>query len=135
MFPSGPRVSPELPLPLQFPAVVHARVVDRARVEVVVRHLDLEADRERRLLTRDGNPIALTSAQFDLLCLFMEHPGRVYTRGEILRDVFDTQFEGYQRTVDVHIKNIRKALESDQANPRYIQTVWGVGYRMAEGTQ
>jgi DNA-binding response OmpR family regulator len=101
----------------------------------VVRHLDLEADTEKRLLTRDGTPVVLTSAQFDLLCLLMQHPGRVFTRAEILRDVFDTQFEGYERTIDVHIKNIRRAIESDPAEPRYLQTVWGVGYRMAEETE
>ena len=54
------------------------------------------------------------------------------TRAEILQSVFQTNFEGYERTVDVHIKNIRKALEPDPSRPVYIQTVWGVGYRMAE---
>ncbi len=98
----------------------------------VVSHLDLRLDPEKRTLTRSGEPVHLTSFQFDILSHMLRNPGRVFTRMDLLSAAGGDAYEGYERTVDVHIKNIRKALEPDPSRLRYIQTVWGVGYRMAE---
>jgi DNA-binding response OmpR family regulator len=92
----------------------------------------LEVDREKRTLRRDGTSIRLTSLQFDLLVRLVEYPGRVFTRAQLLEALQDHAYEGYERTIDVHIKNLRKAIEPDPADPRYILTVWGVGYKMSE---
>ncbi len=92
----------------------------------------LVLDREKRFLSRDGKPIDLTGAQFDILAHMMNHPGRVFTRMQLLEVVQDQAFEGYERTIDVHIKNIRKVLEPDPSHPVLILTVWGVGYKLAE---
>ncbi len=89
-------------------------------------------DREKRTVQRDGAAVQLTSAQFDLLIRFMEYPGRVFTRSQLLEALQDHAFEGYERTIDVHVKNLRKALEPDPSKPQYIRTVWGVGYKMSE---
>jgi DNA-binding response OmpR family regulator len=93
---------------------------------------DLVLDPLRRSASRGGMALDLTTVQFDILHGFMRHPGRVFTRNEILEFFQDHAWEGYDRTIDVHIKNIRKALEPDRDDPRYIQTVRGVGYRLAE---
>jgi DNA-binding winged helix-turn-helix (wHTH) protein len=76
--------------------------------------------------------VELTTAQFDILAFLMRRPGRVYSRIEILEGAGGLQYEGYERTLDVHVKNIRKALGDDGARPRYIGTVRGVGYKMIE---
>ena len=98
----------------------------------VLRVRDLVMDTEKRLVTRSGKETVLTSVQFDLLQTMMKRPGRVYTRMELLETFQDMGFEGYERTIDVHIKNIRRAVEPDPGNPEYVLTVWGVGYKMAE---
>lgn len=89
-------------------------------------------DREKRTVLRDGRKVELTGAQFDILARMMEYPGKVFTRMQLLESVQDHAFEGYERTIDVHIKNIRKAIETDPAQPVFILTVWGVGYKLAE---
>lgn len=93
---------------------------------------DIELDPEKMLVKRGGNPVDLTTAQFKILETLMRSPGRVFSRMDLLKSFQETAFEGYERTVDVHIKNIRKALEPDPARPMYILTVWGVGYKFAE---
>lgn len=93
---------------------------------------DLRLDPGKRQLLRDGKEVKLTSVQFDLMAAFMKNPGRVYTRMDLLNVFQEDAYEGYERTIDVHIKNIRKALEPDPSHPRYIQTVWRVGYKLAE---
>lgn len=93
---------------------------------------DLVLDYERREVSREGGKLELTGAQFDILARMMEHPGRVFTRMQLLETLQDHPYEGYERTIDVHIKNIRKALEPNPSEPSYIHTVWGVGYKMAE---
>lgn len=94
---------------------------------------DLVLDPEKRMLLRNKTPIPLTSVQFDLLHTLLSHPGRVFTRMELLNSFQEDAYEGYERTIDVHIKNIRKVLEPEPSRPRYIQTVWRVGYKFAEG--
>lgn len=104
-------------------------------VSAVLAVLDIELDPERRTVTRSGASLDLTAVQFDILHGFMRHPGRVFGRTEILEFFQDHAWEGYERTIDVHIKNIRKALEPDREHPRYLQTVRGVGYRFSDETR
>ena len=94
----------------------------------------LRLDLEKRTVKREGEDVQLTGLQFDLLARMMKYPGKVFTRMQLLESVQEYGYEGYERTVDVHIKNIRKALEPNPAEPKYIQTVWGVGYKLSEET-
>ncbi|MBK9715027.1 MAG: response regulator transcription factor [Kouleothrix sp.] len=90
----------------------------------------LRLDRDRHVVTRDGQPIELTPTEFDLLRVLMEYPGHAFTRAELVEKGLGYAYEGLDRGVDSHIKNLRKKIEPDAANPIYIQTVYGVGYRM-----
>ena len=92
---------------------------------------DLTIDPEMRLVTRDSTPVELTTTEFDLLYVLAHTPGRVFSRMELLDRVQGEAFEGYERTIDVHIKNLRKKIEPDPRNPHYILTVYGAGYRSA----
>jgi len=78
---------------------------------------------------RNGNPLRLTSTEFKLLFTLAGSPDRVFTRSELVEKALGYQFEGYERSVDAHIKNIRRKLEDDSQNPVYIHTIYGVGYR------
>ena len=89
-------------------------------------------DRESHSVTVNDRPVHLTPPEFDLLALLMNTPGRVFTRLNLLEDLEGTSFEGVARTIDVHIRNLRTKIESDPANPRYIETVFGIGYRFVE---
>jgi len=91
----------------------------------------IHLDRESRLVTVDGNPATLTPSEFDLLYVLMSAPGRVYSRSELLLKLQGATFEGVERTIDVHIRNLRTKIESDPSNPKYIVTVFGVGYKFA----
>ncbi len=97
-----------------------------------VSHRGVELDAAKRTVAKAGRGIDLTSAQFDLLRILLSAPGRVFTRGELIPTLSGYEYEGYERTNDVHVKNLRKALEDDPSEPTLIQTVWGVGYRVAE---
>ena len=88
-------------------------------------------DLTRRMATVNGQLLDLTTMEFDLLAVFVEHPGQVFSRLQLLDRVQGTAYEGYERTIDVHIKNLRKKLGDDPLNPRYIETVRGVGYRFS----
>ncbi|MFO7848317.1 MAG: response regulator transcription factor [Spirochaetia bacterium] len=96
---------------------------------------DIELDRDRRRVTRSGKVVDLTGAQFDILSRMAAYPGRVFTRMQLLEALQDHAFEGYERTIDVHIKNIRKAIEPDPSRPKYLLTVWGVGYKIEEDSE
>ena len=93
---------------------------------------NVDLDLEKRTLLVGRSLIALTSVQFDLLATIMRKPGKVWSRQEILESTAGPAHEGYDRTIDAHIKNIRKALGDDTDKPRYIETVRGVGYRFME---
>ncbi len=93
---------------------------------------DLIIDVEKRNVTLQGNPVLLTAKEFDLLLHFVNHPGRVYTRMELLEQVWVYGFEGYEHTVNSHINRLRAKIEKDPARPRYILTVWGVGYKFSD---
>ena len=91
---------------------------------------DIAIDLERRQVTVAGRPADLTPTEFELLALLARHPGRVFTRLELLDRVQGYSFEGYERTVDAHVKNLRLKIEPDPKRPRYIVTVFGVGYKL-----
>ena len=93
---------------------------------------DVVIDVERRQVTVSDQPAELTPTEFDLLVVLARHPGRVFTRLELLDRVQGYAFEGYERTVDAHIKNLRQKIEPDPKQPHYLLTVYGVGYRFAE---
>lgn len=89
----------------------------------------LQLDRERHTLTIDQTPIELTPTEFALLTALMRNNGRPLTRSQLLDATQGDAYEGYERTIDAHIKNLRRKIEVDPANPQYILTVFGVGYK------
>lgn len=95
----------------------------------------LVLDFEKRKVTREGVTIDLTVKEFDLLALFARTPGRTYSRTDLLNLVWGYQFEGYEHTVNSHINRLRGKIETDPGHPRYLRTVWGVGYRFAEAAE
>ena len=97
----------------------------------VLRAADVTLDRETHTVEVNGQFVDLTPSEFDLLAALMSVPGRAYTRLELLDRIQGVAYEGYERTIDVHIKNLRAKLEPNSRNPRYVQTVYGVGYRFA----
>ena len=86
-------------------------------------------DMTQRAASLNGQPLDLTTMEFDLLALLVQHPGQVFTRLQLLEGTQDIAYEGYDRTIDVHIKNLRKKLGDDSQEPRFIETIRGVGYR------
>jgi len=92
----------------------------------------LELDLLRRQVFSDGKPVELTAKEFEVLAFLAAHPGRVYSREQIMRHLWNGDFFGEVRAADVHVQHIRKKIEPDAKNPRYVQTVRGVGYRFAE---
>jgi DNA-binding response OmpR family regulator len=113
-----------------------------ARVRAVLRRLEKQGegsdilrteniclDRAGRITTVGGQNVDLTPSEFDLLATLMAAPGRVFSRLELLDRLQGSAYEGYERTIDVHIRNLRAKIEPDPSNPRYIETVYGAGYR------
>lgn len=96
---------------------------------------DLVIDADKRKVTLSGKMIDLTAKEFDLLLQFAQHPGRVYTRSQLLDLVWGYAHAGYEHTVNSHINRLRGKIERDTSRPRYIVTVWGVGYSFAEEQQ
>ena len=92
----------------------------------------LEVDLFRRRVLAGGNPVELTAKEFEVLVLLASSPGRVYNREQIMRHLWNGDFFGEPRAADVHVQHIRSKIEPDPKNPRYVQTVRGMGYRFAE---
>ena len=92
----------------------------------------LKVDLFGRQVLADGELVELTAKEFDVLSLLASHPGRVYSREQIMRHLWNGEFFGEARAADVHIQHIRKKIEPDPKNPRYVQTVRGAGYRFAD---
>ena len=92
----------------------------------------LELDLLRRQVSAGGALVELTAKEFEVLALLAAHPGRVYSREQIMHHLWDGDFFGEARAADVHVQHIRKKIEPDPKNPRYVQTVRGMGYRFAE---
>lgn len=93
---------------------------------------DLVIDTNKRKASLKGVRLELTVKEFDLLCLLASHPGKTFTRKELLQEVWGVAFAGYEHTVTSHINRLRLKLESDLSHPSYILTAWGLGYRFAE---
>lgn len=93
---------------------------------------DLVIYLNKRKVLLENEPVELTAKEFDLLAQFASNPGRAYSRQELLDLVWGYQFDGYDHTVNSHINRLRNKIEKKAADPQYIKTVWGVGYRFAE---
>jgi DNA-binding response OmpR family regulator len=99
----------------------------------LLRARDLEVDLERREVRRAGVALELTAREFDLLAYLVRHPGQVFSRSQLLDRVWGTTHEAFEHAVSSHINRLRAKLEPNPAMPRYLQTVWGVGYRLDGG--
>jgi DNA-binding response OmpR family regulator len=98
----------------------------------VLRAGDLELDVPKMRAEVSGRAIDLTTTEFQLLVALGRQPGRIFTRGQLLDAIHGVAFETYERAIDAHVKNIRRKLEPDPRRPRYLLTVYGVGYRLAD---
>ena len=97
-----------------------------------VRHGKLAVDFHKHKVTLSGKPVPLTSVEFRLLGVLAKEPGRVFSRAQLIERALGPDFEGFDRTIDVHILKLRRKLEPDPVHPTYIKTVYGVGYKLAE---
>lgn len=97
-----------------------------------IRAADVEIDLPRREVKVGGSLVDLTATEFDLLVTLARHPGRVYTRAQLLDLVQGVAIDSYERSVDAHVKNIRRKIEPDSRRPAYVLTVYGVGYKFAD---
>jgi len=97
-----------------------------------VRFGELLVDFARHQVQVGGEPVRLTPSEFKLLEVLIREPGRAFSRLELLDRVFGYNFEGFERTVDVHVMNLRRKIEPDRQNPVYIKTVYGMGYKFSE---
>jgi len=98
----------------------------------VIQIAELMIDPQKRKVSLSGSAVELTPKEFDLLLLFARHPGQTFSRAQLLDTVWGYQFGGYDHTVNTHINRLRGKIETDLSNPRFIRTVWGVGYRFVE---
>ncbi len=105
------------------------RVETSAKPAELLRAADLEIDMQAHRITRAGQVIDLTPTEFTLLAILAAQPGRTYSRLQLLEQMQGVAFEGYERTIDAHIKNLRLKVEMDPKKPHYIETVFGIGYR------
>jgi two-component system alkaline phosphatase synthesis response regulator PhoP len=116
--------------------VARVRAVLRRRAAAgqsdVINAGGLMLDAPRMRVTRDGEEIELTATEFALLETLARQPGRVFTRSQLLDAIHGVAFESYERAIDAHIKNVRRKLEPNPRSPRYVLTVYGVGYRLAD---
>jgi len=117
-----------------------------ARVRTVLRRLpgergpaqvwqgELMVDFHKHEATLANRPLNLTSVEFKLLGVLAREPGRVFSRAQLIEQAIGPDFEGFDRTIDVHILNLRRKLEPDPGHPRYVKTVYGVGYKFSEAS-
>jgi DNA-binding response OmpR family regulator len=92
----------------------------------------LLVDPAKQRVTLRGHPVHLTAKEFELLALFAQNPGRVFSRTELLAEIWGPDFDGYDHTVNTHINRLRSKIEEEHGDPVYIKTAWGVGYRFAD---
>jgi two-component system alkaline phosphatase synthesis response regulator PhoP len=116
-----------------------------ARIRAILRRVDrqdepgdhlevagVSIDVARMKVEADGRTVELTPTEFQLLLALARQPGRIFTRAQLLDAIHGLAFESYERAIDAHVKNLRRKLEPEPARPRYVLTVYGVGYRFAE---
>ncbi|MFT3956474.1 MAG: response regulator transcription factor [Piscinibacter sp.] len=111
--------------------VAATRAQDTAQAQLIEQGA-LRIDLQRHEARLQGQPVELTAKEFELLAHFARAPGRVFTRAQLLDQVWGYHHSGYEHTVNSHINRLRSKIERDPGNPEFIQTVWGVGYRFAE---
>jgi DNA-binding response OmpR family regulator len=100
----------------------------------LIRAGDLEIDVHGYRVVRGGEPLQLTRTEFELLAVLAQHPGQAFTREQLLDRLHGIAYEGYDRSIDAHVKNLRQKIETEPSEPRYVLTVYGVGYRFADET-
>jgi len=102
-------------------------------VALQIQHDDLTLDLEKQEAWLRDKPLSLTNVEFKLLGVLARNAGRVFTRAELIERAMGYDFDGFDRTIDVHVLNLRRKIESDPSHPKYIKTVYGVGYRFGGG--
>jgi len=95
----------------------------------LIRAADLEIDLSGHNVRQGGEPVSLSRSEFNLLATLAQNPGQTFTRAQLLDRLHGVAYEGYDRSIDAHIKNLRRKLEPDPAEPRYVLTVYGIGYK------
>ena len=100
----------------------------------ILRAADITLDRANHVVTVSDRHVDLTPTEFDLLAILMAAPGRAFSRFDLLERLQGTAYDGYERTIDVHIRNLRSKIEPDPRHPRYVETVFGIGYRFTAGS-
>lgn len=108
------------------------RAGEVAPISEILRAADIMLDKGSYQVTVAGQPVKLTPSEFDLLAALMSAPGRVFARLDLLEYMSGDAFEGAERAIDVHIRHLRKKIEPDPSKPRYVETVFGVGYRFGQ---
>lgn len=118
-------------------ALLRRRQLDRQpdATPRVLRAGGLRLDLDQRRLTVDEQPVELTRTEFSLLEALLEHPGYTLTRDDLLERAMGYAYEGMGRVLDTHIRNVRRKIEADPTNPRYLRTVYGVGYRLVDDSR
>jgi len=96
---------------------------------LVINDGDLEINIEKMTIKKHGNTITLTSNEFKILIALLTNPGQIFTRDQLVNKAFGIDYDGFDRTIDTHIKNIRHKIEDDPKNPKYIISVYGMGYK------
>lgn len=112
-----------------------SKLADNHGGDTLVNFGELEIDMQKRKVSLAGKTVDLTVKEFDLLKLFAKNPGRAYSRENLLSIIWGYSFDGYDHTVNSHINRLRLKIEKNPANPQFIKTVWGFGYRFAERTE
>jgi len=108
------------------------RVSGGVRQPGLIRAGDLEIDERGHRVIRGGEEIRVTRTEFNLLLTLARHPGQAFTRAQLLDRVLGVAYEGYDRSIDAHVKNLRRKIEPDPLQPRYVLTVFGVGYKFTD---
>jgi two-component system alkaline phosphatase synthesis response regulator PhoP len=106
------------------------RVQSSDAPDLVLRAGDLEIDEAGRQVTRGGAAVELTRIEFNLLAILARHAGQVLSREQLMDRLYGVSHDGYDRSIDAHVKNLRRKLEPDPSEPRYIVTVYGIGYKL-----
>ena len=96
---------------------------------LIINNGDLEIDIEKMIIKKQGTPIVLTSNEFKILIALLTNPGQIFSREQLVNKAFGIDYDGFDRTIDTHIKNIRQKIEDDPKKPRYIISVYGMGYK------
>lgn len=96
---------------------------------LIVNNGDLEINIEKMIVKKNGKPITLTSNEFKILIALLTNPGQIFSREQLVNKAFGIEYDGFDRTVDTHIKNIRQKIEDNHKNPRYIVSIYGMGYK------